>query len=194
VVPLDERHGHNKLGGTTVNDVKHDFVFACTLKQLQAKGTLLVRARHRPVLVVFDRGRVFALDNRCPHMGFPLDRGTIEDGILTCHWHHARFDIATGARYATAARLVARYLLLDHPPGPLVATLVRAVLREDAGFHAYQMLEAGARQFHEWGGGDAGRHILVAVARYLAAHSPTERARLLSGRALHEEPKGEQGP
>jgi hypothetical protein len=31
--------------------------------------------------------RVFALDNRCPHMGFPLDRGTVEDGILTCHWH-----------------------------------------------------------------------------------------------------------
>jgi hypothetical protein len=98
---------------------------------------------------------------------------------------------------------VARYLLLDQPPGPLIATLVRAVLREDAGFHAYQMLEAGVRQFHEWGGGDAGRHILVAIARYLAAHSPTERAsyqtaviarRLLSGRALHDEPKGERKP
>jgi nitrite reductase/ring-hydroxylating ferredoxin subunit len=102
-----------------------------------------------------------------------------------------------------AARLVARYLLLDHPPGPLITTLAHAVLREDAGFHAYQMLEAGVRQYHEWGGGDAGRHILVAIARYLAAHSPTERAsyqtaliarRLLSGRALHEEPKGGQGP
>jgi len=103
----------------------------------------------------------------------------------------------------TAARLVARYLLLDHPPGPLIATLAHAVLREDAGFHAYQMLEAGVRQFHEWGGGDAGRHTLVAMARYLAAHSPTERAsyqtaviarRLLSGRALHEESKGERKP
>jgi len=25
-------------------------------------------------------------------MGFPLERGSVEDGILTCHWHHARFD------------------------------------------------------------------------------------------------------
>jgi hypothetical protein len=25
------------------------------------------------------------------------------------------------------------------------------VLREDAGFHAYQMLEAGVRQFTAWG-------------------------------------------
>ena len=40
-------------------------------------------------------GRVFAVDNRCPHMGFPLDRGTVKDCILTCHWHHARFDLAS---------------------------------------------------------------------------------------------------
>jgi hypothetical protein len=52
------------------------------------------------------------------------------------------------------------------------------VLREDAGLHAYQMLEAGIRQFNTWGDTDEGRHILVAVTRYLAAHSPTERAAL----------------
>src|SRR5215472_4972337 len=44
-------------------------------------------------------GRVFAVDNRCPHMGFPLDRGSVEDCILTCHWHHARFDLATGGTF-----------------------------------------------------------------------------------------------
>ena len=41
----------------------------------------------------------FALDNRCPHMGFPLDRGSVEDGILTCHWHHARFDLESGCTF-----------------------------------------------------------------------------------------------
>src|SRR5262245_38919884 len=29
-------------------------------------------------------------------MGFPLHRGSVEDGIITCHWHHARFDLCTG--------------------------------------------------------------------------------------------------
>jgi hypothetical protein len=38
------------------------------------------------------------------------------------------------------------------------------------------MLEAGIRQFTAWGSTDPGRHVLIAVARYLAAHSPTERA------------------
>ena len=42
---------------------------------------------------------VRAVDNRCPHMGFPLHRGTLRDGILTCHWHHARFDLESGGTF-----------------------------------------------------------------------------------------------
>src|SRR5437660_8458141 len=99
-------------------------------------------------------------------------------------------------RAGGAAMLVGQHLQLGHSPQALIATLARAVLREDAGFHTYQMLEAGIRQFTSWGNTDAGRHILVAVARYLAAHSPTERAalqtadiarRLMRGGELHQE-------
>ncbi|MFI5399393.1 MAG: Rieske (2Fe-2S) protein [Candidatus Binatia bacterium] len=50
-----------------------DFVLAGSLEELKAKGRLVVHGGHRPILVIYDRGRVFALDNRCPHMGFPLD-------------------------------------------------------------------------------------------------------------------------
>ena len=94
-----------------------------------------------------------------------------------------------------AARLVARHLQLGHRPQLLIATLAGAVLREDASFHAYQMLEAGVRQFQEWGDTDEGRHVLIAVARYLAAHFPTERAasqtaaiarQLMRGGLVHE--------
>ena len=86
--------------------------------------------------------------------------------------------------------------MLGHPAEALIATLAHALLREDAGFHAYQMLDAGVRQFQAWGDIDAGRHILIAVTRYLAAHTPTERAfyqtadvarRLMQGGQLHEE-------
>jgi len=76
-----------------------DFAFAGSLEELKAKGRLVVHGRHRPILVIYDRGRVFALDNRCPHMGFPLERGSLEDGILTCHWHHARFDLESGCTF-----------------------------------------------------------------------------------------------
>ena len=95
----------------------------------------------------------------------------------------------------TVARLVARHVALGHSPELIMRTLARALLREDADLHAYQMLEAGVRQFQEWGNVQPGQHVLIAVARYLAAHSPTERAwlqtadiaeRLSRGDQLHE--------
>src|SRR5712675_1465484 len=76
-----------------------DFVRAGSLEELKAKGRLVVHGRHRPIFLVHEDGHVFALDNRCPHMGFPLDRGSIEDGILTCHWHHARFELTSGCTF-----------------------------------------------------------------------------------------------
>jgi hypothetical protein len=100
----------------------------------------------------------------------PADPQRLRTGLLDAFDRQRQVDLA--------GRLVARYLTLGHSPGELIATLAHAVLREDAGFHAYQMLEAATRQFAVWGDTTEGRHILVAAARYLAAHSPTERAAL----------------
>jgi hypothetical protein len=120
----------------------------------------------------------------------PADVEAIQTALLDAFDRQRQID--------RAARLVARHLELGLSPQALIATLAHAVLREDAGFHAYQMLEAGVRQFAVWGDTEEGRHILIAVARYLAAHSPTERAalqtadiarRLMRGGELHESVK-----
>jgi nitrite reductase/ring-hydroxylating ferredoxin subunit len=66
------------------------------LADLERDRFKVVSAEGRTILVLYEQGQVFALDNRCPHMGFPLHRGTVRDGILTCHWHHAKFDLAGG--------------------------------------------------------------------------------------------------
>jgi hypothetical protein len=34
-----------------------------------------------------------------PAYGFPASSGSVEDGILTCHWHHARFELASGCTF-----------------------------------------------------------------------------------------------
>jgi hypothetical protein len=118
----------------------------------------------------------------------PAEADAIRAALLDAFDRQRQVDLA--------ARLVARHLTLGHPPQTLIATLAHALLREDAGFHAYQMLEAGVRQFTAWGNTQAGRHILIGAARYLAAHSPTERAalqtadiarRLMRGGELHQE-------
>ncbi|MBI2749595.1 MAG: Rieske (2Fe-2S) protein [Burkholderiales bacterium] len=100
----------------------------------------------------------------------PSDAAQIRDAFLSA--------LDRQGAVKEAARLVARTLALGHPGDALVATLARAMLREDAGFHTFQMLEAGVRQWREWGDTPEGRRILVAVARWLAAHSPTPRAQL----------------
>lgn len=71
-------------------------VAVCTVEELREKGQVLATVGDRRVLVLEHDGQVRAVDNRCPHMGFPLHRGTVSDGILTCHWHHARFELSGG--------------------------------------------------------------------------------------------------
>ena len=41
-------------------------------------------------------GRIYAADNQCPHMGYPLTRGAVRHGILTCDWHGRSFDLEAG--------------------------------------------------------------------------------------------------
>ena len=81
----------------------------CSLEDLRAAGCRTVAAGGLTIAVFDHAGRVFAVDNRCPHMGFPLNRGTVKDGILTCHWHHAKFDLASGCGFDPFAADVATF-------------------------------------------------------------------------------------
>ncbi len=67
-----------------------------TADELRGKGCLTGKVGSQPVCVFWADDKAYAVDDRCPHMGFPLHRGTVENGLLTCHWHHARFDLESG--------------------------------------------------------------------------------------------------
>ncbi len=84
---------------TTLNGTENGWQRVASYGELEKTGQLTVQAGEQTLALVLHEGQVFAIDNRCPHMGFPLDRGTVRDGILTCHWHHARFDLASGGTF-----------------------------------------------------------------------------------------------
>ena len=69
---------------------------AGTADELRKEGRLVTKVANLPVVVFWHDGRAFAIEDRCPHMGFPLHQGTVEAGLVTCHWHHARFDLESG--------------------------------------------------------------------------------------------------
>ncbi|HKY36193.1 MAG TPA: Rieske 2Fe-2S domain-containing protein [Polyangiaceae bacterium] len=60
----------------------------------EMRGVTLNDAR---VLVVRLEDGVCAYHDRCPHQGYPLSEGTLENGLLTCKVHGHSFDAASGA-------------------------------------------------------------------------------------------------
>ena len=85
-----------------IGEVTHSgqhWVRAAALAAINSSGCTVVQVNGHTLAIVRDQDRLHVIDNRCPHMGFPLDRGSIRDGILTCHWHHARFDLCTGGTF-----------------------------------------------------------------------------------------------
>ena len=71
--------------------------------------------------------------------------------------------------------LVAQYLFGGGDLDRIMAELGKLLLREDRDFHSIQTLEAAFRQAQLLRGEER-NHVLIAAARYLAAHTPTVRA------------------
>jgi nitrite reductase/ring-hydroxylating ferredoxin subunit len=174
-----------------------------TLEELKAKGCLVVLAGGHRVAVFWHEGRAWAVDNRCPHMGFPLSRGTVRDGLLTCHWHHARFDLASGGTldpFAGDVRTYATVLegrdvfvevhaaedrsaqwqrrLEQGLEDQLSLTLAKATLALIAsGCEASEIIRVGARfgARYRAAGWGPGLSILTTMANVLSALGPDER-------------------
>jgi nitrite reductase/ring-hydroxylating ferredoxin subunit len=53
--------------------------------------------RKQIVLFRLTSGEIHAIDNRCPHEGYPLSTGALKDGVLTCEWHNWKFRLCDGA-------------------------------------------------------------------------------------------------
>jgi nitrite reductase (NADH) small subunit/3-phenylpropionate/trans-cinnamate dioxygenase ferredoxin subunit len=52
----------------------------------------------RKVVAVFrTNGRIYAIDDVCPHMGASLAGGYVEGESVTCPWHAWRFRLADGS-------------------------------------------------------------------------------------------------
>ncbi|MFZ0514587.1 MAG: Rieske (2Fe-2S) protein, partial [Candidatus Nitrosopolaris sp.] len=86
---------------TSVSRVDHNdrYVFAVNTYNLHESGCLSIQIQNHTIALFYHNSRIYAVDNRCPHMGFPLSQGTVKDSILTCHWHHARFDLNNGGTF-----------------------------------------------------------------------------------------------
>ena len=112
-------------------------VRVAALAEVRERGVMVTRAGERAVAVFADGGEIHAVDNRCPHMGFPLDRGSVKDGILTCHWHEARFELGSGCTFDLWADDAITYATEVRGDSVWVATRPRQA--RDAAYHRLRL-------------------------------------------------------
>ena len=79
-----------------------------------------------------------------------------------------------------AGTLAARFLASGGCADKLMARMGGLLLREDRDFHTIQCVEAAFNQYSliKPDSPERANHVLVAAARYLAAHAPTMRSQL----------------
>ena len=81
------------------DDSRAEFIECAKVAEIPDDGIIAVNVSGQSIALAKSDGKIFAVDNRCPHMGYPLNRGSVHDGILICHWHHAMFDLASGCTF-----------------------------------------------------------------------------------------------
>ena len=74
-----------------------DWVKAFPEAELTEGVRKIVVVAGRKILVLRIEEQIFAVDNACPHMRFPLKDGRVTDdcGII-CPFHHSAFDLKIG--------------------------------------------------------------------------------------------------
>jgi chlorite dismutase/DNA-binding Lrp family transcriptional regulator/nitrite reductase/ring-hydroxylating ferredoxin subunit len=81
-----------------------------------------IHVQGQAVLVANVAGRVYAVSDVCTHARGPLSEGRFEGCQVTCPWHHATFDVTTGAPVSGPSRRpLARYDVTQTATHALIA-------------------------------------------------------------------------
>ena len=125
------------MGSSNRSNGSNGMVPVASLDEVRSRGVVVTQAGDRSLAVFADGDEIHAVDNRCPHMGFPLDRGSVKDGILTCHWHEARFELASGCTFDLWADDAISYATEVRGDQVWVATSPRR--QRDAAYHRLRL-------------------------------------------------------
>lgn len=62
----------------------------------EGKSALVVTEEGEEIALFKVKGKIFALNNACPHEGGPLAEGEIKGNMVICPWHDWRFNLKSG--------------------------------------------------------------------------------------------------
>jgi nitrite reductase (NADH) small subunit len=72
-------------------------VTVCKVGDIPEGECAVVTLNQKDIAIFNASGTLLAIDDVCPHMGASLSGGHVEDGCVTCPWHHWRFRLSDGS-------------------------------------------------------------------------------------------------
>ncbi len=73
-----------------------DFVNVAKTHEINEGEGKVVNVNGKDIAVFNVEGKFYAMDNTCRHKGGPLGEGMLEGNVVTCPWHHWKYDVTTG--------------------------------------------------------------------------------------------------
>lgn len=73
-----------------------DFIQVAKVSDIPSGGAKRFPCGETYVAIFHTDDGFVAIDDACTHRGEPLSAGEVVDGILTCRYHGARFELDTG--------------------------------------------------------------------------------------------------
>ena len=65
--------------------------------ELSVDTRQVVKVGKQKILLINHSGKLYAVDNACPHLKLSIKKGKItEDGAIVCPFHRSAFDLETG--------------------------------------------------------------------------------------------------
>ncbi len=72
------------------------FARVAFVSEFEARNYKIIELARKEIVILHLDGQFYAVDNLCPHRQAPLSTGAIENDVIICPWHEARFDLKTG--------------------------------------------------------------------------------------------------
>src|SRR5579863_4816199 len=74
-----------------------EFEKVADASEIPAGATKIVKVGGVDVMVANIDGKLYAIANKCTHVGGPLGKGKLTGSVIECPWHGSKFDVKTGA-------------------------------------------------------------------------------------------------
>jgi nitrite reductase/ring-hydroxylating ferredoxin subunit len=109
-----------------------------TTSQVKEGELFAVTVENQKVMLTRVAGKIYAVANKCPHLGMPLAKSKVCDGAVICRWHGASFDLTTGKNVKWVDSFVGI-------PLPAWSHSVLSVGKSPEGLKTYVVTEDGDR-------------------------------------------------